>query len=85
MEKVGPMDQNFFMYMEDVDWCRRFWENDYAVTYVPDATVYHYYGKGSAKGGFFGSLLFNRLTWAHLRSAFIYFRKYWGRPLPHKE
>lgn len=81
--RVGMMDQRFFMYMEDVDWCRRFWEQGLKVVYYPEASVYHYHGKGSAKGGFIGSLLFNRLTWYHIKSALQYFWKYRGKPLPH--
>jgi len=82
---VGPMDQRFFMYMEDVDWCRRFWENGFRIVYNPHALFYHYYGKGSARGGFWGSLLLNRLTWIHIASAFKYFAKYFGKPLPRQE
>ena len=81
-EAVGPMDSRFFMYMEDVDWCRRFWESGFKVIYFPEVFVYHYHGKGSARGGFLRSLLFNRLTWHHIRSAFQYFWKYRSRPLP---
>lgn len=81
-EKVGPMDDQFFMYMEDVDWCRRFWEKGLQVVYYPTALVYHYHAKGSAKGGFFGSLLFNRLTWYHIGSAFLYFMKYRDKKIP---
>jgi GT2 family glycosyltransferase len=81
-EKVGEMDKRFFMYMEDVDWCRRFWENGFRVVYYPEVFVYHYHGKGSAKGGLFGSLLFNPLTWYHIKSAIQYFWKYLGKPLP---
>lgn len=82
VETVGPMDEQFFMYMEDVDWCRRFWENGYKVVYYPQAFVYHYHAKGSARGGFFGSLLFNRLTWYHIESALRYFWKYRHKALP---
>lgn len=81
-ENVGPMDDRFFMYMEDVDWCRRFWEKGYKVVYYPQAFVYHYHAKGSAKGGFFGSLLSNRLTWYHISSALRYFWKYRHTSLP---
>lgn len=83
--RVGMMDPRFFMYMEDVDWCRRFWEQGLKVVYYPQVSVYHYHGKGSAKGGFIGSLLFNRLTWYHIKSALQYFWKYRNRPLPHIE
>jgi len=81
---IGPMDGRFFMYMEDVDWCRRFWDYGYKVVYYPHACVYHLHGKGSARGGFFRSLLFNKLTWIHISSACKYFVKYFGKPLPKK-
>lgn len=83
--QIGPMDERFFMYMEDVDWCRRFWGQGLKVVYFPEALVYHYHGKGSAKGGFLGSLLYNRLTWYHIESALKYFWKYRGKALPHVE
>jgi N-acetylglucosaminyl-diphospho-decaprenol L-rhamnosyltransferase len=85
VEAVGPMDTRFFMYMEDVDWCRRFWEAGWKVIHVPSVSVYHYHGKGSARGGFLGSLLLNRLTWYHISSAAKYFLKYLGKPLPKHE
>lgn len=84
-EAVGPMDTRFFLYMEDVDWCRRFWEAGWKVIHVPTVSVFHYHGKGSAKGGFLGSLLLNRLTWYHISSAAKYFLKYLGKPLPKHE
>jgi GT2 family glycosyltransferase len=82
MEKVGKMDSRFFMYMEDVDWCRRFWEKGYIVCYNPQITMYHFYGKGSAKGGILKGLLFNKLTWVHIDSGIKYFKKYRHKVLP---
>ncbi|GBE16692.1 N-acetylglucosaminyl-diphospho-decaprenol L-rhamnosyltransferase [bacterium BMS3Abin15] len=82
IKKVGPMDSRFFMYMEDVDWCRRFWENGYKVVYCPESKMYHYHGKASAKGGFLRSLFSNKLTWIHISSAIKYFWKYRGKPTP---
>ena len=81
IEKVGKMDPRFFMYMEDVDWCRRFWEKGFIVCYNPQITMYHFYGKGSAKGGLLG-LLFNKLTWVHISSGIKYFMKYRNKPMP---
>lgn len=84
VEKVGLMDRNIKLYMEDVDWCRRFWMNNYKVIYYPDAEVYHYHGKGSdsSKKGVIKSLLSNKLAWIHITSAIKYFWKYLGKPLP---
>lgn len=82
VEKVGLMDPQYFMYMEDVDWCRRFWENGFKVIYFPSARMHHYHGKGSAKGGVVRSLLFNKYTWIHIASAIKYFRKFSGKIAP---
>ena len=82
VEKVGPMDSRFFMYMEDVDWCRRFWENGFKVVYYPLSVMNHYHGKGSDKGGFFYSIFMNKLTWVHIESAVKYFWKYRGKESP---
>lgn len=82
IDKVGCTDPRFFMYMEDVDWCRRFWENGYKVVYYPSASLHHYHGKGSAKGSVLKSLLFNHLTWVHISSGVKYFKKYWGKQIP---
>lgn len=84
VREVGGMDSRFFMYMEDVDFCRRFWEHGFSVVYNPHITLYHYYGKGSAAGGFWKSLLMNKLTWVHIASAVKYFGKYWGKTDPHQ-
>ena len=80
--KVGYMDNRFFMYMEDVDWCRRFWESGLRVVYYPKYFVYHYHAKGSGQGGFIRSLLSNKLTWYHIESAIKYFWKYRGQKSP---
>lgn len=82
IEKVGHMDSRFFMYMEDVDWCRRFWENGFKVIFYPFVSMHHYHGKGSAKGGFLRSLLMNKYTWIHIASAVKYFKKFFGKPIP---
>jgi GT2 family glycosyltransferase len=82
LKNVGYMDKSFFMYMEDVDWCRRFWEAGYKVIYYPLVSMYHYHGKGSGKGGFLRSIFRNRLTWIHIESALKYFWKYRGKKTP---
>jgi GT2 family glycosyltransferase len=82
LKKVGFMDTRYFMYMEDVDWCRRFWENGFKVIYYPQASMHHYHGKGSAKGGVVRSLLLNKYTWIHIASGIKYFKKFFGKPVP---
>ena len=82
VQKVGLMDPRYFMYMEDLDWCRRFWEAGYKVVYYPLVSMHHYHGKGSAKGGAIRSLFSSRLTWIHISSGIKYFKKFWGKQLP---
>ncbi len=82
---IGPMDENFKMYFEDTDWCRRCWEQGLQVVYYPEAKVYHYHGKGSAGKSVLHSLLFNRLTWIHIASALKFFKKYHGKKLVQKK
>jgi hypothetical protein len=45
--QVGPMDEGYFMYSEELDWCRRFKEAGWRIVYLPDAQIIHYVGKSS--------------------------------------
>jgi GT2 family glycosyltransferase len=49
IQAVGPMDEAFFMFNEDVDWCRRMKLGGWAVTYLPEATVVHHVGASRSK------------------------------------
>jgi GT2 family glycosyltransferase/glycogen synthase len=49
VEAVGPLDERFFMYWEDADWCRRIWDKGWKVVYFPQASVIHYVGVSSDK------------------------------------
>jgi GT2 family glycosyltransferase len=82
VDKVGLIDRRFKMYMEDTDWCRRFWENGYKVIYYPHSQMYHYHRRGSAGEGILSLILFNKLTRLHIQSAIKYFLKYAGKSLP---
>lgn len=75
LQDVGPMDERFFMYFEDVDWARRFWENGWRVAYVPSGTMVHQYQRSSHRFGLLDAA-FNKLTRAHIASALKYFMKY---------
>ena len=44
VDDVGAMDEAFFMFNEDVDWCRRMKLAGWAVSYVPDAVCVHHIG-----------------------------------------
>lgn len=76
VKKVGLLDERFFMYLEDADWCRRFWQNGYEVVYLPAAQMAHYYYRTSKKWGGFLDILLNKYTRLHLISAIKYFWKW---------
>ncbi len=48
-EKVSGFDERYPLYFEDQDLCRRTWESNYRVTFIPQAEMIHYYGRDSAK------------------------------------
>ncbi len=71
VEQVGPMDEAYFMYSEELDWCRRIKEAGWQIVYLPEAKVVHHIGKSSDQAVAERHLNFQR---AKLR----YFQKYHG-------
>ncbi len=49
LQKVGLLDERYFMYFEDVDYCRRVWEKGLKVYYLPEVRVLHYHGESGKK------------------------------------
>ncbi|HEX4004750.1 MAG TPA: glycosyltransferase family 2 protein [Acidobacteriaceae bacterium] len=68
LDEVGDFDERYFMYLEDVDLCRRIGSR-YQTAFFPEVCVSHGYAKGSYAS--------SRLLRYHLRSAIRYFNK-WG-------
>lgn len=81
LEKAGAFDDRMFMYFEDTDLCRRFWQAGYKVVYNPEVSMVHYHRRASHDGTLLQQL-FSRMTRHHIRSALYYFRKYWGQDNP---
>ncbi len=71
VDSVGMMDERFFLYFEDVDWCYRMKQRGLSVYYVADAVVVHGYQRESAQ------TVLNRSFVAHLASLVRYYEK-WG-------
>ncbi len=81
LDQVGLMDERFFVYFADVDWCRRFWKNGYKVYYVADAPMVHYHRRESAENSGLKSLI-NPLTRIHIKDWRKYLKKYKQEELP---
>lgn len=71
VEQVGGLDERFFFYGEDVDWCRRFWDAGWKVVFVPKAVATHFGGASSSKAAL-------QYTIEMLRSNVAYWKKHYG-------
>jgi GT2 family glycosyltransferase len=49
VREVGLLDEGYWLYMEDLDWCHRFWDAGWKVFYEPAGTALHV--KGGSSGG----------------------------------
>jgi hypothetical protein len=47
--QVGLLDEGYWLYMEDLDWCHRFWDAGWKVFYEPAAVALHVKGGSSAR------------------------------------
>lgn len=72
IDQVGGFDERFFMYSEELDWCRRTRAAGWRVVYLPTAQVVHHEGKSSEQAVAARHIHFNT-------SKVLYFRKYHGR------
>ncbi len=48
-EKIGGLDESYFMYGEDLDWCYRVRGAGYAVSYVHETSIIHYKGESTRR------------------------------------
>ena len=72
VQRVGAMDPAFFMYSEEMDWCRRMWKAGFTVWFDPRARVRHLGQRSSAK---YQDILIP----AYYRSQRRYFEKHGNR------
>ena len=71
--RIGGFDAGFFLFVEDMDWCRRIRNAGWTIVYLPDAVVTHHIGvsRGPVPA---------RLVWARHRGMLRYVRKHFGAP-----
>lgn len=70
-EQVGGLDEGFFMYSEELDWCRRIKAAGWQVVYFPPARIIHHEAQSSAQVPAATHIRFNT-------SKVRYYRKYHG-------
>ena len=49
LEEVGYLDEDFFLYGEDIDWCYRITKKGWKVYYYPEAEIIHFKGRSSQR------------------------------------
>jgi GT2 family glycosyltransferase len=71
--QVGGLDEQFFFYGEDIDWCKRFVDAGWSLAFIPQAAATHFGGGSTAKAPL-------RFSIEILRATRKYWRKHYGRP-----
>lgn len=92
MEQVGSMDEAFFMYCEEIDWCIRMKKSGWSIYCLPNARIIHHGGQSTRQTApaMFAelhksrSLLFRKhyspfFRWAHRRIVRLGVRRALGR------
>ena len=46
IEPVGLLDEGYFLFLEETDWCYRMKRTGWKIYHVPQAEIYHFQGKG---------------------------------------
>lgn len=68
MEKVGCLDEDYFFFLEETDWCYRMRRAGYGVYHIPRARIYHIQGASKEK--------VPALAWIeYYRSSYLFFKK----------
>jgi len=69
IKDIGLLDEKYFLYVDDIDYCYSAWKKKWPVWYVPTSIVVHHHAAASDKK------LINIPSCHHLRSMWHYYRK----------
>lgn len=72
IEQIGGLDEQFFMYGEDIDWCYRIKEAGWQIYYYPEAKIIHYKGASSKKQKY-------KMIYEFHRAMILFYNKYYIR------
>ena len=74
LDEVGVMDEQFVMFFNDVDWCKRIVQKGWKIEFTPDAKVIHVLG-GSVK-----QMRSRMILQSHI-GFYLYFEKHFRKPI----
>lgn len=81
-DKVGPNSEDYFLFMSDLEICRRAWEKGFEVHYVGKARAGH--NESRLSGGGIVDIFKKKTMRIHIKDALIYFKKFFGKKIPPK-
>ncbi len=76
IQEVGLLDEIFFMYGEDIDWCYRIKASNWKIVYFSDAKIIHYKGASSSKKQN------KKLNYEFYRAMYIFYNKHYKEGYP---
>ena len=68
MDEVGLLDETYFLFLEETDWCYRIKKAGWKVYHLPQAEIYHYQGKSAEREK-------DKAKIEYYRSRYHYFKK----------
>ncbi|WP_145324265.1 glycosyltransferase family 2 protein [Paenibacillus xylanexedens] len=72
IEQVGGLDETFFMYGEDIDWCYRIKEAGWGIFYYPRTYIVHYKGASARRKPL-------KITYEFHRAMWVFHRKHYAK------
>lgn len=75
IEQVGQLDETFFMYGEDIDWCYRIKKAGWKIYYYPGVDIIHYKGASSRKKPF-------KIVYEFHRAMYVFHKKHFAEKYP---
>ena len=75
LERVGPLDEKYFMHCEDLDWCMRFREAGWKILFAPEIAITHVKEVSSRKRPF-------RVSWHKHKGMVRFYRKFFRNSYP---
>jgi GT2 family glycosyltransferase len=72
MDQIGLLDETFWIYGEDIDWCIRAKKAGWQVMYYPDAHILHYKGVGCSTNS-------RKTSYEFYRAMYLFYRKHFAK------
>ena len=75
LDRVGPLDPEYFLHCEDIDWCMRFTQAGYRILFVPNVVITHVKGSCSFSRPIF-------VEWHKHKGMLRFYRKFFLEKYP---